>query len=51
MTHEEREGPPSHTDLDTFLAALSPNAIAMFFFIDMETSLSLLLHIWMMVDY
>ena len=45
MTHEEREGPPSHTDLDTFLAALSPNAIAMFFFIYMETSLSLLLNI------
>ena len=33
MTHEDREGPPSQTDLDTFLAALSPNAIAMFFYL------------------
>ena len=39
MTHEDREGPPSQTDLDTILAALSPNAIAMFFFIYMKTSL------------
>ena len=33
MTHEDREGPPSQTDLDTFLAALSPKAVAMFFYI------------------
>ena len=42
MTHEDREGPPSQTDLNTLLAALSPKAVAMFF-IFMKTSLSLLL--------